>query len=456
MKTFKKFIFLTIAPVVFIAILSVFVSRSFENISINRINTFVVGYFTIISFCYVYVFERQINKRKNVLLAYLFSSTCILILTFVFSVYNGLYWLGVYNLKVAVFQSTLALAIFLTINFVSEIYKKSIATKEILIVREKPLFFLKLILATLLLQTVFIFILTLETPWNDLNVNKVSTILTKILLFNLQITLVSFIILAIFYTLNFFKKNIAISLFLASVVSSFINAILSDFMGRNTYMAFLNILLICLFSCSIIVLTLIHRAKIKNLSLSFSKKETEYLQLKNQVNPHFLFNNLNTLIAFIETNPKKAIEFGQHLSNIYRHYLKNESDDFVLLSTEIDFIKEYVAVFKAKFESGFDFKIENEAGENQYVLSLCLQEIIDNVFKHNRLDEENPLEFKIIIFPAELVIRNTKLAKDVNHSTKIGLENINKRYKLLTQKEILIADTTDFFEVKLPLIHLLK
>lgn len=136
--------------------------------------------------------------------------------------------------------------------------------------------------------------------------------------------------------------------------------------------------------------------------------------------------------------------------------MKNENDDFVLLSTEIDFIKEYVAIFKAKFESGFHFEFENKATDNQHILSLCLQELIDNIFKHNILDAENPLQIKLIILPTELVIRNTKFSKDLNYSTKFGIDNINKRYEILTQKTITIVDDADFFEVKIPIINLTK
>lgn len=201
---------------------------------------------------------------------------------------------------------------------------------------------------------------------------------------------------------------------------------------------------------------LVYRNKIQSLSFSFSKKESEYLQLKNQINPHFLFNNLNTLIAFIEINPQKAIEFGHHLSNVYRHYLKVENDDFVKLANEIDFTKEYTAVFKAKFEDGFAFKIINEANENQYILSLSLQELIDNIFKHNVLDAKNPIAIEVQINQNELIIKNTKNNKQANHSTKKGLENINKRYNLLTKKEITIIENDTFFEVRIPILYLTK
>ena len=166
---------------------------------------------------------------------------------------------------------------------------------------------------------------------------------------------------------------------------------------------------------------------VKILSNSISKKNVEYLQLKQQVNPHFLFNNLNTLISFIEINPKKAIEFGHHLSNTYRHYLKYQEEDFVLLSDEINFIKEYLDIYKAKFENGFLYKIDVQSYDNQYILSLSLQEIVDNIFKHNTLNEQSPIEIDIFIVNDKLCISNNLVFKSSITTTKSGLENIKNR-----------------------------
>ncbi|UFH34786.1 sensor histidine kinase [Flavobacterium acetivorans] len=216
-----------------------------------------------------------------------------------------------------------------------------------------------------------------------------------------------------------------------------------------------------IFSASVIMIILLYTNKlksndfkIKTLTNSFSKKEAEYLQLKNQVNPHFLFNNLNTLISFIEINPKKAVEFGHHLSNTYRHYLKNQNDDFVLLKEELEFIKEYLEIYKAKFENGFSFEISALPKENEYILSISLQETVDNVFKHNKMDEDSPLEIRISTGDNGLLIENSVSNKFSKQSNQVGLENINRRYKILTNKEIQINDSSSIYQVNLPILTL--
>ena len=85
-----------------------------------------------------------------------------------------------------------------------------------------------------------------------------------------------------------------------------------------------------------------------------------------------------------------------------------------------------------------------------------MQELIDNIFKHNILDKENPVVIKIMIHQNELIINNTKISKEAVISTKKGLENINKRYNLLTKKEITVTDNENLFEVKIPILHLTK
>ncbi len=298
--------------------------------------------------------------------------------------------------------------------------------------------------------------LTIDSYVNEFKPQQIATIILNVVAFNLTIALVSFVSLAFFYSIFYFRKNVILATFLASLLSGALNFYLNYFIHKNIFIGYPQLFAMCFFCCFLITIIIVYRNKIQKLSLSFSKKETEYLQLKNQINPHFLFNNLNTLIAFIEINPQKAIAFGHHLSNVYRHYLKNDEHDFVLLKDEIQFISEYLAIFKAKFESGFAFEVENEASTTQYILSLSLQELVDNIFKHNILDIENPIAIKISIHQNELIISNTKIRKEAVHSTKKGLENINKRYNLLTKKEITIIDNDTFFEVKIPIIHLTK
>jgi LytS/YehU family sensor histidine kinase len=152
------------------------------------------------------------------------------------------------------------------------------------------------------------------------------------------------------------------------------------------------------------------KSNLKALSNDVLKKNTEYVQLKQQVDPHFLFNNLNVLISLIDLNPKKAIEFGHNLSNVYRHYLLNQSEDFVSLTSELQFIKEYLEIYKAKFSSGFSFEIQFITAD-YYVLSLAVQELIENIFKHNVIVESNPVVIEIFVEDDFLVIKNSKNLK---------------------------------------------
>ncbi|MDR6968440.1 hypothetical protein J2X31_002463 [Flavobacterium arsenatis] len=395
------------------------------------------------------------HKKIKPLKTYSFSIVSVFTITLLFSLFWRYFLFHNSNYDVAFLQSTLAVCIFLLIVFVIEIYKRSLQ-KEVIIINQKPIFFFSIFLKIVLIVSFLLFIMIVSPLLNRFPLPKIVDMTGRVCLFSLQFTLISFIALRMFYNFDYFRKKIVIGVFLASVVSSFLNLFLNFFWGENGILHFSLFFLICLFCCSLTVIMLVYNNKIQKLSLSFSKKETEYLQLKNQINPHFLFNNLNTLIAFIETNPQKAIAFGHHLSNVYRHYLKNDDNDFVHLKDELQFILEYQAIFKAKFESGFAFEIENEASPTQYILSLSLQELINNIFKHNILDTQNPIAIKISIHRNELIIRNTKIKKETVHSTKKGLENINKRYELLTKKEITVTDNDTFFEVKIPILHLTK
>lgn len=454
MNSFKKFALITLVPVVLIAIVSILISRSFEDVSHFNINFYVFGYFTIVSFCYVYIFEKIKKRNQSAIQNYGYS---LLILSPILYVFSGVTFYVLFSdfiFDIALFQTTLGICIFLTITFTFEIYNQS-GRKEVLTIREKPFFFLKLVAVVIFTFSLLHFIMVSQTTLSSYgSISGTVRLINDIFILHMQITLSSFIVLLLLYKLLFLRKNVVFGVFIASVISCLINSYFDVLWAKQFSFNFIILYPICLSYCATIVITLIYRNKIHNLSLSFIKKETEYLQLKNQVNPHFLFNNLNTLIAFIETNPQKAVVFGHQLSNVYRHYLKNEEDDFVLLMDEIEFISEYAAIFKAKFESGFTFKVENQASPQQYILSFSLQELMDNIFKHTILDAENPVAITISIASDELVVTNTNHKKKVLNSSKKGLRNINKRYQLLTQKEITINDDTEFFEVRIPILYL--
>lgn len=265
------------------------------------------------------------------------------------------------------------------------------------------------------------------------------------------------ILLFINYFLFYFLRKIKIINILKIIYVCFFTYFLSIVFGylffdlRN--INFLPTIILCCFPSSFI-LFYVFNTYYKKSKLEFSniKKTQEYQELKNQINPHFLFNNLNTMISFIEENPKKAIEFGHHLAGVYRHYLKKSNEDFVSLSDELSFIQNYLDIYKAKFNNSLEFTIPPDISKSDYILSSVLQEIIDNIFKHNIIDSENIMKIEISKDNNFLVITNSKVLKNDVDSTKMGLNNISKRYELLTNQKLIINDSDIVFEVQIPIL----
>lgn len=331
----------------------------------------------------------------------------------------------------------------------------------ILRLNEKPIYYFKLFLISIIGVCVFllvVFALATLQFHKQLEATATQFIIDCILYATLTVSLSFFISFGL-NKISLFRKSILFPLIITTIaVFSLIKCIGYPQEYFRILITENALLLITFFPCLIMVSNPIGRSKrtlkINKLTSDFSKKEAEYLQLKNQINPHFLFNNLNVLISFIELDPKKAVDFGIHLSNVYRHYLKNQTEDFVSLQGELDFISEYLAIYKAKFENDFTFTLPLTILENQYILSSCLQELVDNIFKHNNLEEENPLTIEIYIKNNTLVIQNTINKKEVESSSDFGLQNIKKRYLLLTNNDIQITETKTLFKVIIPILEL--
>ncbi|WP_162523867.1 sensor histidine kinase [Flavobacterium sp. LMO8] len=315
----------------------------------------------------------------------------------------------------------------------------------------------------LILSVIFIeFTLYLSMIYRDINDLFQFISLNKlIIIYMIIVPIFSFLFIRLFNYLKFGGLLNVISSSILTFFSTFFITVLfviGEFKFYNNRLGiYLIFYLISLFSSLSIYAFLYYRNQInekKLLKLQNIQKDAQYLELKNQINPHFLFNNLNTLISFIEVNPTKAIDFGHNLANVYRHYLKKHDEDFILLKDELLFIKEYLEIYKAKFENGFNFSISEEFINNQYVLSSSIQELIDNIFKHNNLDEDQPIEIKIYADNDYLVIYNSIDSNNLADSMNTGLDNINKRYQILTNSSIVITKDKNSFSVQLPILNL--
>jgi LytS/YehU family sensor histidine kinase len=175
--------------------------------------------------------------------------------------------------------------------------------------------------------------------------------------------------------------------------------------------------------------------------------------LKTQINPHFLFNSLNTLSALVATQPDVAEEFIHRLSTIYRYILENSSKDRVLLSVELSFIRDYFYLHQIRDEGKIQLEIGVDEAENFEILPVSLQILVENAIKHNKATRENPLIISIYIENRYVIVKNNlqRMAAQLK-STQIGLKNLAQRVSLLTGKVLIIEETNNDFIVKIPLL----
>ncbi|WP_029269930.1 sensor histidine kinase [Flavobacterium sp. KJJ] len=180
----------------------------------------------------------------------------------------------------------------------------------------------------------------------------------------------------------------------------------------------------------------------------------QYELLKQQVNPHFLFNSLNTLKSMVDIQDPHSSDFILKLSDFYRFTLDSRKLDLISLREEIQILDSYVYLLKARFEDGF--VLINNADQRQYdavIPPFTLQLLIENCIKHNVVSLDKPLEIKLYTENDFLVIENPIQLKRGVLSTGVGLDNINQRFMHLVHKEIEIEKNETIFKVKIPLIY---
>ncbi len=183
--------------------------------------------------------------------------------------------------------------------------------------------------------------------------------------------------------------------------------------------------------------------------------QAELQAIKNQINPHFLFNNLNVLSSLVMNKNEDAPKFIDAFSSVYRYILNNQDVEMIKLEKELEFINPYIFLLKKRFGEGLHFEINiSDNYMNHYIVPVALQLLIENSIKHNIVSTKRPLTVTVEISPAGYltVKNNLQLKQHKEPSKNWGLNNINQRFKLLTDKEIQINQTVDSFIVDIPLI----
>ena len=187
--------------------------------------------------------------------------------------------------------------------------------------------------------------------------------------------------------------------------------------------------------------------------LEKEKIATQYESLRNQVNPHFLFNSLNALSELVYEDQDLAVKYIRQLSQVYRYVLDSRNSEVVSLQEELDFIESFVFLQKIRFGENLQVNIDVERNRSKYILPLSLQIIMENAIKHNVVSEEEPLSIRISEEKNYLVISNPINGKSsLEPGTGIGLKNIEMRYKYLTEIPVLVSKQNGQFVAKIPIL----
>lgn len=194
--------------------------------------------------------------------------------------------------------------------------------------------------------------------------------------------------------------------------------------------------------------------KVKEQKIIAKTASAQFDALKNQLDPHFLFNSLNVLTSLIEENPDAATRFTTSLSKVYRYVLEQKNKELITVEEELKFARLYMSLINMRFEDSIVFKVpEKLSNPEAKVVPLSLQLLLENAVKHNQVTPSKKLHITIYEEQGNLVIKNNVQPKNVvKESSGVGLENIRQRYFLLTDRPVEIRQEKGEFMVAIPLL----
>jgi len=273
-------------------------------------------------------------------------------------------------------------------------------------------------------------------PYPNYDAYKGNTLLTKFI----QTALTGSVVMALFVTLH---QLLLPKYPLASMMGmyEFRGLIINITIGLFLYYFYQNYV-------TGIIAAKLEAIKMDNLNARFEL-------LKQQVNPHFLFNSLSTLKSMVDAKEEKASEFIDQLSRFYRYSLQDNHNNLTNLSQELKLLESYLYLLQTRYEKGINIKISIPEKYYQTVIPpFTLQLLVENAVKHNAVSSNNPLIIQIFIQTDTLVVQNPIVPRrSIDSSSRTGLSNIKERYKNLFDTTIEIEKTVAQFKIKLPLIH---
>jgi sensor histidine kinase YesM len=196
----------------------------------------------------------------------------------------------------------------------------------------------------------------------------------------------------------------------------------------------------------------------KHESITAEKLETEmlayrYESLRNQINPHFLFNSFNVLSDLVYADQAQAVKFINQLSDLFRYVLDSRDKELVPLADELNFMNSFIYLLKTRFEDKLDLKIELEADPGELIVPMTLQLLVENAVKHNEVSEAFPLQIRIRRSGDYLEVENSLKIKKVGEDSKnTGLKNIIQQFSYFTDRQVEILNADGKFSVRVPIL----
>jgi LytS/YehU family sensor histidine kinase len=287
----------------------------------------------------------------------------------------------------------------------------------------------------MLAMAFMVYLLDKKLPWLQNPLKRLIVQFISTIAFSLVIIVITILLTALFthqpVTSSFFFES---GFFMAKVGFTFV------FLGSlasNAVMFFKNW----------------KEAAVQQEKLKREQLALQYDTLKSQVNPHFLFNNLNALTSLISTNPDKAIDFVKKLSEVYRYVLDQKDTELVDLDTELKFVESYIFLQKIRFGNNLNVQMEIN-NKNFKVIPLSVQMLVENAIKHNEISDRNPLYIRIFSDENQyLTIENKLQKKSGSEGNGTGIDNIKSRYQFFTDRELLLAISKEYFRICIPLLN---
>ena len=248
----------------------------------------------------------------------------------------------------------------------------------------------------------------------------------------------TFTVVAIFYSINeinpteSFKENLKLSIFFTLMITFFITSLTEGFFFFMKWKE-----------------TLLQTEKLEKENI-----KSQYETLKSQINPHFLFNNLNTLASLIDENPTNAIDYVQKTADFYRSILNLKDKEIITIEEELELIRTFFNLQSNRYGDNLKLNINIASNHLQtFVAPLTLQMLVENAIKHNIISKEKPLTINILSNNDSIIVSNNLQKRDLdNGSHKFGLKNISDRYSFLTHKKIEVTGNGSTFTVSIPIL----